>query len=64
MEPSEVFVELTKHLVSCQLPVCGTCHKVFGDTRPKGLIIARFEETVRKFRKKKGLDTSTPEEVD
>lgn len=66
MEPNEVFLELTKHLVNCNLPLegCQTCHKVFGEKRPFGIIRANFEEKVRKFRKKKGLDTSTPLEVE
>lgn len=66
MSEAEMFFSITKHLIECKTPIegCQTCHKVFGEKRPIGLIVAAFEETVRKYRQKRGQDTSTPKEVE
>jgi len=66
MEPTEIFRDLTKHLVNCDIPLegCQTCQRVFGERRPRVLMHVRFEERVRAWRKKNGLDASTPKEVE
>lgn len=61
MEPSEVFFSLTKHLISCTIPcmACETCAKVFGEQRPKALLIVQFEDAVKRKHKR---DDATPKE--
>ncbi len=58
MEKSDLFKDLTDHLLDCRIPngQCETCKKVYGDNCPVAVVLARIYEF------SKVRDDSTPKE--